>query len=767
MKTLRNPAVKTTTMLVGFSAVTGQIVLMRELIQVFNGNEISLGIMLSTWLLWTAAGSMLMGRVGLQEDSARRSVAILECLLGLSLAPTIWALRLSKSLFETVPGELVGPAPVLLASLACLSVFCVLSGALFWATARMYAQECGVDGRGASSSAYLLEAAGSGIGGIAASLVFVRFLAPFQIAAVVLLLNLAIAAVLLLRMNRWQRVTGVAAGLLLGNFLMVEAAPWLEQAALLRQWRGFELVASRDSIYGNLAVTRTGGVRSLYENGLLLADAPDASAAEEAVHYALLEHPAPRRILLIGGGVNGSIAEALKHPSIARIDDVELDPALIQMAREFFPAESVSAFADPRVHLHLADGRRYLRSTPDTFDVIVVNAPDPQTAQLNRFYTAEFFRSARDHLAPGGVFSFELHSSEEAISPDLAEFLRCIDRTLREAFPYVVAIPGDTIHFFAATRPDVLTDNPQTLVARLKERKLDVQYVREYFIPFRMMPDRMAQVREELRPLASTPVNRDFTPVAYYFNVALWSMQFKPGYARWLRAADHVNFGVVLGIVLAFSVFAAFLALALTREQRARASAVGSIAATGFTLMALQILLLLAFQSIYGYVYHQLAILIGLSMAVIALGSWLGMRRIGLGGGSAHRALCFTQLLLAFSCPALMLLIRLLAGISGTTTTWLAAQCVFPALAALSGVLGGYQFPLATHIYLADGSGSQKLGMLYAIDLLGGCAGALVLSGYLIPVFGFWKTAALAAAVSLGPVLLAARVSVESKTLHL
>jgi spermidine synthase len=277
----------------------------------------------------------------------------------------------------------------------------------------------------------------------------------------------------------------------------------------------------------------------------------------------------------------------------------------------------------------------------------------------------------------------------------------------------------------------------------------------------------MAQVREELRPLASTPVNRDFTPVAYYFNVALWSMQFKPGYARWLRAADHVNFGVVLGIVLAFSVFAAFLALALTREQRARASAVGSIAATGFTLMALQILLLLAFQSIYGYVYHQLAILIGLSMAGIALGSWLGMRRIGLGGGSAHRALCFTQLLLAFSCPALMLLIRLLAGISGTTTTWLAAQCVFPALAALSGVLGGYQFPLATHIYLADGSGSQKLGMLYAIDLLGGCAGALVLSGYLIPVFGFWKTAALAAAVSLGPVLLAARVSVESKTLHL
>jgi spermidine synthase len=763
----RNSAVNAAAMLVGFSAVTGQIVLMRELIQVFNGNEISLGIMLSTWLLWTAAGSMLMGRVGLRKNSVHRPVAVLECLLGLSLPPTIWALRLSKSLFETVPGELVGPVPVLLASLACLSVFCAFSGALFAATARLYAEECGRDTRAASSSVYLLEASGSGIGGVAASLVLVRFLAPFQIACLVLLLNLAMAAVLLLRMNRWQRVTGVATGLLLGTFLIGEAAPWLEQDALLRQWRGFELVASRDSIYGNLAVINTGGVRSLYEDGLLLANAPDESAAEEAVHYALLEHPAPRRILLVGGGVNGSIAEALKHPSVTRIDDVEIDPALIEMTRQFFPGESSSAFADPRVHIHQADGRRYLRSTPDTFDVIVVNSPDPQTAQLNRLYTTEFFRSARDHLSPGGVFSFELHSSEEAISPDLAEFLRCIDHTLREAFPYVLAIPGDTIHFFAATRPDVLTDNPQTLVARLKERRLDVQYVREYFIPFRMMPDRMEQVREDLRPLASTPVNHDFAPVAYYFNVALWSMQFKPGYARWLRAAEHVDFSAVLGIVLAVSFFAALLALALTREQRARASAAGSIAATGFTLMAQQILLLLAFQSIYGFVYHQLAILIGLSMAGIALGSWLGMRRIRLGEGSAHRALCSTQLLLALSCPALMVLISLLAGISGTATTWAAAQCVFPALAALSGVLGGYQFPLATHIYLADGSGSQGLGTLYAIDLLGGCAGALVLSGYLIPVFGFWKTASLVAAANLGPVLLAAWVSVESKAIEL
>jgi predicted membrane-bound spermidine synthase len=77
-------------------------------------------------------------------------------------------------------------------------------------------------------------------------------------------------------------------------------------------------------------------------------------------------------------------------------------------------------------------------------------------------------------------------------------------------------------------------------------------------------------------------------------------------------------------------------------------------------------------------------------------------------------------------------------------------------------MLGGYQFPTVTEIYLHRRSGQSRLGMLYAVDLLGGCVGALVVSSYLIPVFGFWKTAWLSAAINLGPALLAACVSLEA-----
>ena len=743
--------------LLGFSAVTAQIVLMREIIAAFNGNEISLGIMLAAWLFWTAAGSSLFGGLGRgKTGSARRAVAALECLLALSLIPTLWALRTAKSYFQTVPGELVGPLPMLLVSLLCLSVFCIVSGALFAVAARMYESERAVPGRAAAGSAYLLEAAGSALGGILASLLLLRFLDPFQIAALVSLLNVSMAALLSFRLTR-RRAWAAGAAALFAIVVLAYVAPILERTAQARLWRGFDLVGSKNSIYGSLAVIETGSLRSIYDNGTLLANAPDQAAAEEEVHYALLEHPAPRNVLLIGGGVSGGIGQALQHPTVERIDYVELDPALIGLARQFFPAEFAAWSADPRVHLHYADGRSYLKTADANFDVIILNVPDPQTAQLNRFYTVEFFRSARDHLAPGGVLAFQLRSSEETISPNLAEFLRCIDRTLKEVFPYVAVIPGDTIHFFASTQSDVLTENPQTLIARLRARNLKTQYVREYFIPYRVMPDRMAQIHEQLAPRGSTPVNRDFAPIAYYFDIVLWSAQFKGGYSRWFQAAAHTGFeSITVAVLVPLAMGTILLAFGRSARQRVRSAAACCTAATGFTLIALQIFVLLAFQSIYGYVYSQLAILIGLGMAGIALGSRLGLRRAGRGELASYRALTVNQLLLALSAPALIFAAALLARASGTAATGV-AQIAFPALVALCGVLGGYQFPIANEVYLADRQGHGGLGALYAVDLLGGCVGALLVSTYLIPVFGFWRTAWLITAINLAPALLAAR----------
>ena len=98
---------------------------------------------------------------------------------------------------------------------------------------------------------------------------------------------------------------------------------------------------------------------------------------------------------------------------------------------------------------------------------------------------------------------------------------------------------------------------------------------------------------------------------------------------------------------------------------------------------------------------------------------------------------------------------------------WIAAQVIFPALAALAGMLGGYQFVVAAGIFLRGRGQRRGLGVLYAIDLLGGCAGALALSGFLIPVYGFWKTAWLVAGINLAAMLLAARTRVPANIIYI
>jgi spermidine synthase len=225
-------------------------------------------------------------------------------------------------------------------------------------------------------------------------------------------------------------------------------------------------------------------------------------------------------------------------------------------------------------------------------------------------------------------------------------------------------------------------------------------------------------------------VNRDFAPVAYYFDVALWSSRFNHGYREIFRAMAGVSFrglACTVGVILLMLV---------VKRRRPRTAAACCTAAMGFTLIGLEMLLLLAFQAIYGYVYQQLAIVIAAFMAGMALGSWLALRAPARRG---MRALVFLQLGAAI---APLLLCAVFQAVT---------QVLFPALALFCGMLGGYEFPLASRIF----SGSP--GTLYALDLAGSCLGAVLFSVYLIPVFGFLKTAVLAAMVSLAPAVMAVR----------
>lgn len=737
----------------GLSAVIGQIVLMRETVVLFNGNELSLGIFLAAWLLWTAAGSGLGSRWAREGKYLRVGIAVVESVAGGSLIATVWVLRVARAHLQTVPGELLGPVATAFISFASLSVFCALSGSLFALSAAWYRQYRAFPEPMGSSYAYVFETAGSALGGILTSILLLPFFGSFQIVVLVALLNQCVCWTLIAKKQR-ELVALTATSIVLAAMFVVFVAPRIEATTQQGLWPGFQLVDSRDSIYGRLTVLSASGLHSIYDNGSILANVPDPAAAEETVHYALLEHPAPRTLLLIGGGMNGSLAEALKYSTLRRIDYVELDPTLIEMFRRLFPEASALALNNPRVRVHEIDGRLYLKTTEERFDVIVLGVPEPENAQLNRFYTQEFFEIARAHLAPHGLLALQLSASEDAISPELADFLRCVDKTLRQVFPRIAVIPGETVHLFAAVDGSGLTEDPQQLIARLESRNLQTLYVREYFIPFRMAPDRMAQIHELLRPLSTTPTNRDFQPAAYYFAGELRSSQFKTACAVPLTTAVRIHVSaLVAGVsVLAFVLLAVWC---FGAKRRAREAAAWSVCATGFTAMTTQILLLLVFQSLYGYIYRELALLIGTFMGGMALGTWAGIVRVRLADAKRLRRWATgNQLLLACSAPLLLTLVSLLSGGSsiptGLSGVW------FPAVSILCGVPCGYQFSIGSAIYQQDHAHKPGSGGIYAFDLLGGCGGALVLAAFLIPLFGFWKTASLSTVIGLTAALMLA-----------
>jgi spermidine synthase len=250
----------------------------------------------------------------------------------------------------------------------------------------------------------------------------------------------------------------------------------------------------------------------------------------------------------------------------------------------------------------------------------------------------------------------------------------------------------------------------------------------------------MADLAAQIQPQANTPVNRDFTPIAYYFDVILWSTRFNRGWRAVFQPLARLGFPVV--VVAAFIAIGAIAALS-RRRWGTRGVAGVAVGAMGFTMMALEILLLLGFQAIYGYVYHQLAILIATFMGGMALGSWWGLRRNG--------SLPVLQTIAAVAPLALCGLLIAMSSVASVAAFFVMSQIVFPALALLCGLLGGFQFPVAARIFFAGES--RGAGTLYGLDLAGACLGAVTLSGYLVPVFGFVKTAVLMAVLNSVPVV--------------
>jgi spermidine synthase len=794
---------------VGLTAIIGQILLMRELVATLYGNELLFGLILAAWLGWGAIGAALEGRRG-PAGSGMTFMAAGLAAAALLLPAQLALVRALRTLLGATPGSVLDLGPLVLAVLLILAPLCLCLGALFSAGARL-----AVEGARTPGWAYVWDSVGAVAGGILFSFLFIRWLNPFQTAFLVGALDVAV--VLLLAPHpaklhddhgatarppgetadgdvaqatglssrhqtqssglRYRLISGTGTAVAIGTLAVLTAAAFplgrtAQRATLRLEWpdaarsgdgspasgAAQSLLFSGDSPYGRLAVQARGNQRIFYTDGALAFET-QSTFPEEVAHLALLAHPAPRDVLLIGGGIAGDLREILKHP-VDSITYVELDPLLIEAARKYLPAADVAPLDDPRVRTVLTDGRAFVEQPGLSYDAIILDLPEPTTGALNRFYTAEFFAQAKALLRPGGILSFGLPSAENYWNPELAQRNASIYRTLGSVFPSVTVLPGGHDFFLAGS--ESLEIDASLMAERMAQRGIQTQWITPAYLRDLLMGDRFVEAQARVKQETGVRINRDLSPLSYYYSLAHWLARFYPELRQAFEGARLISMGW-----LALPLIPCVL---LARRRRTWAVLL-VVAGVGLAQMLLELVLLFAFQARHGSLYGEVSLIVTAFMAGLAAGGAAGNRLLA---GSyvrrktqnVRRALAATLALMGAYSIVLPLVFSVPLRAEGIP------QRIFLPLALIGGLLGGMVFPLASGWLMADGRGrkveggspvgdqsairnrqSAIGGILYSADLAGGCLGALIGAALFIPIFGIPQTCAAIAVLAIAGLL--------------
>jgi spermidine synthase len=782
----------------GASGLIAQIMLLRELLVSFLGNELVLGIVLANWLLLEAGGALLVGRLLGRRGRVFDSFLATQLLFALALPVSIYGSRVFKSVVLRVPGQALGFLPILGLSLLILLPTAVPHGALFTMGSRLrslYVPDAGNSPRGSRTSSsrfasarassigrvYVLESLGSILGGAAFTFVLVRRFDSLAVAWGVSLAN-ALISLILLRPNRrthplspepGRRSLRGAALLLVLIFVLLLFSPLGEPihlSSIRRRWPGLEPVTSENSIYGNITVTRTAEQRTFFTDGVPAATVPvpDIGGIETFVHLPMLLHHRPESVLIAGGGAGGMIGEVLKHP-VGRIDYVELDPLLIQLILSHGSAATRRELTDPRVEIHHSDARLFLTRTDRRYDVVFIGIGAPQELQTNRLFTREFFSTAREKLGARGLLALSLPGSQTYMGEELRQLNGCILDTLESVFARVRVVPGDENLYVASDSPLSVQGSADDLIARLRERNIAANLVSPPYIEYRLQPQWLSDYRRAVDPLPRR-INSDFRPLAVFYGLSYWNALYSPAVGEVFRRIEGTRPSTVAVLILIATLGVAVLS-ATGRTGRG-IPLFHAIATTGFCGMIFDLAVILTFQTLFGYLYVQIGLLVTVFMAGTVMGSLLATRLLERREGGQ------TAFLAAELCLALFAMLLPLALIGPSRlldqpAVRLLHHALFLLVSLASGALTGFQFPLAADLHLrsaaaggaeipsaaeqlgrrAGGEAGDTAGVLYGADLLGGYFGGLVGGVILLPILGLWSTCLILAMIKGGSLL--------------
>lgn len=808
---------------VGAVALAGQSILVRELMASFYGTEPALAAALCSWLLFVPLGALAgTAAVKAVRREAGLTYAAL-CAMSIGVPAQFLLARLVRPVLGAGVGEFLGLGSMIAG--AALAAFPVAFpvGFFFPVASRYEERRTSLPAAGISRI-YVAEAVGSALAGALLSFYLLGRQSPVALAcgACVLLLLLAaahasgasggfcaVAAGVLAALLCWSAARGdaglffapvavlAAAGLAMGlpsggrrswplGVPIACAVLGLAVCVGFLAWGGgvgarterlrwgtfsrFRLLEGQDTRYQHVEVGELEGDYVLVQNGYRSSQFPDPAASRSRAALLLVQHPRPRDILVIGGGLGGLCQQILAAP-IRTLDYVEPDPQMVGLLARHLPPELSAALAAPAFAAYRYDGRHFVqrvaedpaalaagrlplagvdrsgqaRSPAGRYDLVVVNIGDPTSASSSRFYTVEFCREVARVLRPGGAVAFCGITASENYSGRGAvlDYTACLYRTLRAAFGSVVVRPGSEFCFFASLVPGVVSSEPEVLTGRFDELGLEPEALKYGFELSEFPRERVQWVKhvlEQARPAAL--LNTDTQPVvftlflsvqAHYARRAVGSPgRGEPSAAadllQHVRAAPPLLFWLPFGVVLIPLVFAR---LAFGRRGTAPWACGFAVLTTGMFGMAAELFVVYIYQTLFGYVYRDISIIVGLFMLGLAAGGWLMGRWASARAGEA--------LLVGECAQALVILaLPLIGGLLSFS------PYAFMLLSPAVGFLTGAEFPLAARASLASGRESGTVaGALDAADHVGGLVGAACAGLLLVPALGVVRCSAL------------------------
>lgn len=202
----------------------------------------------------------------------------------------------------------------------------------------------------------------------------------------------------------WPITLTCGAAFILMAIGLVQSERWVSvaDAALFED----DVILSETTPYQNITITRFRGRTRLFLDHSIQFD-----TADEYRYHEMLVHPAlsraPRRtdVLILGGGDGMAVREVLKYPDVENVTLVDLDPRVTELFRDHPDLQLLNdaALSDPKVEIFAKDAWAFAEGSDRTFDVILVDLPDPKNLSLSKLYSAEFYAILVERLSPRGV----------------------------------------------------------------------------------------------------------------------------------------------------------------------------------------------------------------------------------------------------------------------------------------------------------------------------------------------------------------------------